>query len=254
MTNRFGITLALLVAFSGAYLAEGARDARLKNIYGSRWVPLPLPDSRVAPGAIVSIRNGQVAWESTLTECGAPPAVMQVTSGAAGTIDTKTEAEYGADAALQIAGVSAGPEFKKVKKATLKLEGHSAEGIDRIRLGTWINQTGMRLPPVCEKFLKQRDIFIVQEAFKVTKAALTLYDDKDAKISLGGINLGIVKIGANAKAKVTANGSIDFEAPVYTAIRRLKYMKDGELKTLSTPGPETTRDAEARLLLYPPTK
>jgi hypothetical protein len=260
-TRRF-MTTCIRVAFSFLFalaalghiaLAQGAREANLQKIYGSRWIPLPLPDSRIAPGTIVSIKKGQVAWESSLATCGAPNEVMDVTASSPGTIDTTTEGEYGADAALKIAGVSVGPEFKKVKKTTLKLEGHTAEGIDRLRLDLWVNKPGMGLPPACAKFLKQKDIYIVQEAFKVTKAALTLYDDKNAKISAGGINLGVVKIDANSKARVTSTGTIEFEAPVYTAIRRLQMLKNGDFKTLGDEGgPERTEDKEARVLLYPP--
>ena len=245
---------AFVVAASVLFLnssgsAQGLKTADLQKVYGSRWVPLTVPDSRIGPGAIISIKKGEVAWESSLDKCGAPKNVMAPVPSNASGIDAKTEGEYGADVALKIGGVSIGPNFKRAKRASLKLVSSRAEGIDRITLGEWFNAQGTTLSATCKKFLTQKDVFLVQEAYRVDKGRLTFYDDKNAKLTLSGLNAGIVNVGASAKAAHVVDDSLEFDMPMYTAIRRLKYLKNGDLQTLSAPGAETTRDDELRKLL-----
>jgi hypothetical protein len=247
------LSLAVLFyALGSVGTSQILKQADLQKVYGKRWLPLPLPDSRVGPGAIVTIKKGEVAWESSLDRCGAPPVVLKPVPGSDSSINATTEAEYGADAALKIAGVSIGPEFSKVKKTSLKLEEHHPEALDRIRLGEWFHKAGTELSAECQKFLAEKDVFIVQESYKAGKGRVTLYDQKGAKLSVGGLNVGIVKLDANAHGTKTVDGAIEFDNPMWTAIRRLKYFKGGDLRSLGAPGPEKTVDAAARALLYPP--
>lgn len=252
-TSRFVFALLALILFAGPISrTQVMRQADLNKIYGSRWIPLPMPDSRIGPGAIVTIKKGQVAWESSLAKCGAPPDVMTPVASTDATVATSVEGEYGADAALKIAGVTLGPDFKRVKKTSLKLDDHHAEGLDRIALAEWLNKPGTALSSVCSRFLTEKDVFIVQEAYKVSKGKITLYDERNTKLSLAGLSTPIVKLDANAKSTTVSNDSIEFAAPMFTAIRRLQYLKDGSLKTMGTPGAEVSADGPARALLYPP--
>jgi hypothetical protein len=252
------IVLSALIVFAATAttsFSQVLRQADLQKFYGSLWIPLPLPDSRIAPGTIVTIKKGQVAFESSLDKCGAPQDVMKAITGNDSTITGKSEGEYGADAALKIGGVTAGPEFSKAKKTSLKLENHHPEGLDRIVLATWLKDSAMKLPPACESLLTEKDVFLVQESYRVDKGRVTLYDNRQAKLSLGGVNLGIVKLDANAKNAKIVDDSIEFSAPMYTAIRRLKYLKGGGLKTLgTTSSPPKDDDAKARAMLYPAKK
>lgn len=257
--KHFALPLFVLAVFG--ILANIQTSAQsygdLKKLYGSRWIPLPVPDSRTGPGAIVTILKGQVAWESNLTSCGAPPTVLAATSSQGGVLKFTANADYGADAALAIGDVKIGPEFKNVRKVTLKAENHKATGLDRIKLGTWFNDSRTELSDECKKFLAGNDVFIVQEAYEVAKGTFTFFGDKNTKMSLTGLKLGPVTIGANAKAQANKDGDLEFTAPVFTAIRRLKYMKSGQLKTLGGPGGESTDDAAARATLegtLPPAK
>lgn len=261
MSNPLGVRLFILAICGTLSVistsAQVVSHSDLKKLYGSRWIPLPLPDSRIGPGAIITIKKGQVGWESNLSSCGAPAAVLAATTSAGSILTFKANAEYGADAALSIGEVTVGPEFKKVKKVTLKADNHKPYGLDRIKLGTWFNDPKTELSGECKKFLARNDVFIVQEAYEIAKGSFTFFGDNNSKISLSGISVGPVKIGANAKAQANKQGDLEFSEPVYTAIRRLKYLKSGELKTLSAPGPEKTDDAAALALLEgtaPPSK
>jgi hypothetical protein len=237
---------------AGQAIAQVLRDADLKKVYGSRWIPLPLPDSRIGPGAIVTIKKGQVAFESSLDKCGAPKNVMTPVRGNDASITGKVEGEYEASAALKIGGVSAGPEFKKARKTSLRMENHHPEGLDRIELAMWLKDPSVKLPPACEAFLTEKDVFLVQESYRVDKGRITLYDDKKTKLSLSGLNLGIVKLDANAKTARIVDDEVEFSAPMYTAIRRVKYLKGGGLKTLSNAtGAPADDDGKALALLYP---
>ena len=242
MTVRFVNAIALAALATAITSGQVVKQSELGKLYGSRWVVLPLPDSRIGPGAIISIKKGQAAWESSLARCGAPADVMKTVPGEGGKVNLVGDAEYGADAVLKIAGIEAGPEFKRVKRTTLSASDHKPEALDRISLGEWINAPGKPLSPTCAKFLTQKDIYIVQEAYQIGRGNFTLYDDSNKKISLAGLQIGPLKIGANAKAKTTTDGTLEFASPMYTAVRRLKLMKDGELRTLGQPGQERAEE------------
>jgi hypothetical protein len=250
MSSARSLLFVLSVALAATSLlsAQVLKQSDLKRVYGSRWIVLPLPDSRIAPGSIVSIKKGQVAWESTLGQCGAPADVLTVERGAGGAVEFKGDAEYGADAVLKVQGVEIGPEFSRVKKTTLKVDDHGPEALDRIKIGSWFNDPGTHLSTTCQRFLTEKDVFIVQEAYRVGKGRFALLDKNNKKIALSGLKLGPVSIGANAKANTTDDGSLEFASPVYTAVRRLKLMKDGQLKTLGQPGQESTDDSVARAI------
>ena len=247
--QRF-VTLVLAMCMGGIAVGQILSQSDLRRLYGSRWVVLPFPDSRITPGSIVSIKKSQVAWESDLKSCGAPKDVLAVNSSNSGKVTLNGAGEYGANAVIALKGVEIGPDFKRVKKTTLTADQHGPEGLDRIVLGTWFNDPATKLSKECSDFLSAKDVFIVQEAYRVSKGTYTLLGDNNAKLELKGLNLGILKLSASASAKTTTDGSLAFEQPVYTAIRRLKRFSDGSLKTLGDPGAEKTDDVTVRQLLY----
>jgi hypothetical protein len=252
MSHRLSPFVLSVLMLLGGSVVLGQIQQDLSKIYGSRWIPLPMPDSRIGPGAIVSIKKGEVAWESSLDKCGAPPEVMTAVASNDTSVASSAEGEYGANAALKIAGVTLGPDFKKVKKTSLKLEGHHAVGLDRITLGEWLNKPGMVLSPVCKQLLTQKGIFIVQEAYQVSQGKMTLYDEKNAKLSLAGLSTPIIKLDGGAASTKISNDAIEFSTSMFTAIRRVQLLNDGSLKTMGTAGPEVDADKQARALLYPP--
>src|SRR5258708_3876758 len=127
MLNRFLVALAISATLVSAISAQILKQSDLRKVYGSRWVVLPFPDSRITPGSIVSIKKGQVGWESNLSSCGAPASVLKPVSGSSSKLNFKGDSEYGASAALGIKGVEVGPEFGRVKKTTLKIDDHDLQ-------------------------------------------------------------------------------------------------------------------------------
>jgi len=244
------VVVMFVVVITAALSAQVLKMADLQKLYGSRWVVLPFPDSRMTPGSVISVKKNQVAWESDLRSCGAPESVMKTNVSDSGKLEMKGEAEYGANAAISIKGIEAGPDFKKVKKTQLRQDSHGPEGLDRIALGEWFNNPATKLSKTCTDFLNEKDVFIVQESYKVSKGAYTLFDEGNKKLELKGLNLGILKISGGASAKTTADGSLEFDMPVYTAIRRVKRFSDGSLKTLGTPAGERDEVGTVQRIVY----
>lgn len=247
MTQRFAV-VASLVVLTACATAQVFHPSNGNVVYGSRWIALPLPDSRIMPGAIVSIQKGQIAWESNLATCGAPARTLTPVASAGSSIVATRNADYDASAVLRIKGVEAGPQFDRVRKVSLTLDDHAAIGLDAIELGLWLHAPGTQLSPVCREFLTRKNVFIVQEAYRASKGRFTLYDANNRKIGLTGLTIGPLSLQANASAAVTAEGDLAFNEPMYTAVRRVKLMSDGSLKTLGG-GDERDDDDLARALL-----
>ena len=126
------------------------------------------------------------------------------------------------------------------------MDEHGPQGLDRILLGEWFNDQNTKLSKACTDLLNDKDVYIAQESYQVTKGKYTLFGDTNFKVKLSNLNFGFFKIGGAAKAKNTSDGSVEFDAPVFTAIRRLKRTADGELRTLGTPAGEKIDDDEVR--------
>jgi hypothetical protein len=248
------IALLFLTATLGVVIplaAQILKQADLRKAYGPLWIVLPFPDSRIGPGSIVTVSKGSVGLDSTLASCGAPASVMKPNSGETKTpLQFKGDGAYDASANLGFQEVSAGADFSKVKKTSLTMSQHGPEGLDVLAIGEWMNDPKTKLSKTCVDYLASDNVFIVLEAYKVTKGKYTFYGDDAASAKLSNLTLGLFKIGAGAKLKTTQDGTVEFEEPVYTAIRRLKRTKDGSLKTLGQSSSEKFADTDAMKLLY----
>jgi hypothetical protein len=214
------------------------------------WVPLPLPDSQFAPGSIFSYaKDTGLRWESSLQSCGVPDDVIKPVMSNSGKLTFNVSGDYGADLTLKISKVTVGPEWSKVKKVTLENDDHGPASLDMVKLNIWLTapENANKFSPVCKAILsdKNKNIYVAQQSYRVSKGKLTLYDQNGAKIAVTGLQAGPVNIGADAHATATQDGSLEFDQLLYTAVRRLVFVNGGFQALGSATQPATpTADAE----------
>lgn len=213
------------------------------------WVPMPLPESRFVPGTIFTYdKKTGLRYISSLKTCGVPDSVTAPVPGNSPKLTFDTNADYGANAVLQISKVSIGPDWSKVKKTTLEYDDHGPTSMDLIKLNIWLTSPdAAQFSPVCRTALAQPNTFVAQEAYRVTKGKFTLYDQNGAKIALKGLQAGPVNIGADAHASVTQDGSLEFNEPMYTAVRRLVYINGG-FQSLGDVANNNAKTADAQII------
>ncbi len=247
-TIAFAGTVTVLVVCGCRHNPATVGSAMDPFYVQNHWIPLPLPDSRFAPGVIFSYdEQTGIRYVSSLKTCGVPEDVTAPVVGQSGQLKFNTASDYGAKAVLQVKGVSAGPEFSKVKKTTLELSRHGPSSIDLFKVQIWLTDPShaASFPQACKEGLAQPNVFIVQEAYMVSKGKYTLYDELGASIGVKGLKLGVVQIDPNASAKATDDGSLEFDEPLYTAVRRVRRINGG-FQSLGKSA--ETKDADAEIL------
>jgi hypothetical protein len=234
-----------------AFKACGATpDSVAEPMFGfykaNHWIPLPLPDSRFAPGTIFSFTpQTGIRYVSDLATCGVPNDIVSAVPGTSGKLIFNKEAEYGADAVLKMKGVTAGPEFSKVKKTTLEQDDHGPSSLNLIKVQIWMTdpKNTSTFPEVCTSYLSRPDIFVVQEAYRISRGKYTLVDNTNAKIAVKGLRAGPVSIEPSAQVKISNDGALEFTDTLYTAIRRVKRVS-GDWQTLANPNQGQDADEE----------
>jgi hypothetical protein len=120
------------------------------------WVPLVEPDSRFVPGTIFETKeNTAPRWISSLETCGVPKKVLAPVNNDTGTFKYSGDANYGANAVLNIRGVSAGPNFSEVTTATFQQSDSGASAIDILKAMAWMNKNPSVFSSICESYLSQ---------------------------------------------------------------------------------------------------
>jgi hypothetical protein len=209
-------------------ISKATYDAYRQN----GWVPLLEPDSRFVPGTIFETRaNTAPRWIASLETCGVPKEVLAPVNNDTGAFKYSGDANYGANAVLNIRGVSAGPNFGKATSATFQQSDSGASAIDIQKVMAWMNKNPAAFSSICERYLSQPDVYVAQESYRVGKGIYALKDSTG-----GGINIktDFLKLSADANAKVTGDSSLTLTVPVYTAVHHAVYAKD-VLQTLTQP-------------------
>jgi len=209
------------------------------------WVLLLEPDSRFVPGTIFETRaNTAPRWISSLEACGVPKKVLAPVNNDTGAFKYSGDANYGAKAVLNISGVSAGPNFSKVSSATFQQSDSGASAIDILKVMEWMNKNPAAFSSICERYLSQPDVYVAQESYRVGKGTYTLKDSTGGGIS---IKADVLKLSADANAKVTGDSSLSLTVPVYTAVHQAIYAKD-VLQTLTQPSRGLVAHADDAIL------
>lgn len=205
------------------------------------WIMLPLPDSKYLPGSVIqATEESGVRYLGHLKSCGVPSNVLKPDKGSAPKIAFTKDESYDAKATLSFKGISAGPEFGKIKKAKLTIDEHSADALDLVKISVWLTDpdNAERIPQVCSDWLGKPNTFVVNEAYVIKKGKYSLYDQKGGQIKLSADSLLklFATAGGEAKISSTQDGDMEFTQEVTLAIRRAQRIGNS-FQTLS-PGSE----------------
>lgn len=215
------------------------------------WVVLPLPDNKAGPASVIQVtqtdpNRASVRWLGDFRRCGLTNDDLGVVRGRYPSIGVGEEFTVDANAALQLASVSLGPEVSNARSATLKINESGGDALDFIAFSIWMSDPAnlKKLPQACTELLSQPNVFLVTEAFRITKGAYEFKDATGAKINLK-LPVG-TPLNLGAGLKVGSNGNVVFEDDTYFAVRRVKQVALGSFGTLGAP-PETVPEADGML-------
>jgi hypothetical protein len=213
------------------------------------WVSLPLPDKRMGPGSVIKVtkRDGAVTmqWLGDLRRCG-------ITDGEFGYIRGKYSAigireSFGVKASVAagyIAKLGGTADFEKAGDAIMQIDDSGGDAVDLDALTSWIAKpvAQQRMPGVCNNFLSQEDIYLVSEAFRVSKARYGLVDKNGAKLAVTG--------GAFGPEGSPSSGTLSVTEDLYFGVRRVKQL--GPYLFEPPLGPRTVPEADSLLRLMEP--
>lgn len=187
------------------------------------WIPLPFPDSKYEPGAIITVSDDGMRWVDHLRSCRYPEEVLRVEESYIPGISFTHEKEFGANAIINIKGIEAGPGFDNISKIGLVIKDHGADAFRLINLKVWMEEPANRktVSSACMTELQKPNHFLVTEAFRVSKGSYTLYNKSGAAIKLKTPVLeNLLKFEPDVKYEVTTDGSLLIEKSAYFAVRR----------------------------------
>lgn len=215
------------------------------------WTPLPIPDSKYSPGAIIKVTDG-VYYVDDLESCRYPLKEFLKESYVPGISFTKAW-EFGANAMISYKGIGAGPEFDKVSKVRMEVKDQGADALRVLKIKVWMQDPDNRgkVSQICMEELLKPNRYLITEAFRVSKGKYTLMDETGAAIKLKTGILGrFLKVEPNMNFQITSDGGLVIEQPAYFAIRYAVRV-DKDFETLGAVGvaPEIA-DAKIEKLFF----
>lgn len=216
------------------------------------WTPLPFPDSKYRPGAIIKVGEDGIRWIDDLESCRYPMADFQEKSYIPG-ITFEKSWEFGASALINFKGISAGPSFDKISKVRLEIQDHGADAFRIIKLKVWLEDPdhARSVSQTCMDELLKPDRYLVTEAFRVSKGKYVLQDKTGAAIKLETpILKELLQFQPDVKYAVTADGGLMIEQAAYFAVRKaIRVGQDFEVLGGSAEAAPTADEQIADLFL-----
>jgi hypothetical protein len=213
------------------------------------WVPLRLPDKRMGPGSVIKVtkKDGAVMmqWLGDLRKCGITDQEFRYVRGKYSAIGIGESFGIKASiAAAFIAKLEGTADFEKAGGAIMQIEASGGDAVDFDALTSWMANpaAGQRMPQVCSNFLAQEDIYLVSEAFRISKASYGLVDKSGAKLSVTG--------GAFGQAGTRSSGTVSVIDDLYFGVRRVKQLSPDLFEPWL--GPRTVPEADGLLRLMEP--
>jgi len=237
------------VSFSAAQIIT-FRPLPLKQFLEENgWVSLPLPDKRMGPGSVIKVtkKDGAVImqWLGDLRRCGISDREFRYVRGKYSAIGIGESFGVKTSIAAQfIAKLEGTADFEKAGGAIMQIEASGGDAVDFDALTNWMAKPGaaQRMPQVCNNFLAQEEIYLVSEAFRISKASYGLVDKNGAKLAVTG--------GAFGQAGSRSSGTLSVKDDLYFGVRRVKQLVPGLFEPWL--GPRTVPEADSLLRLMEP--
>jgi hypothetical protein len=246
----FIATLAGAVAWAAAAVSFSAAQTffqppPLKQFLEENgWVPFPLPDKRMGPGSVIKVtkKDGAVVmqWLGDLRRCGLADRELRYVRGKYSAIGIggifAVKASIAAGYITKLGGTA---DFEKAGGAIMQIEDSGGDAVDFDVLMTWMAMpnAAQRMSRICSNFLAQEDIYLVSEAFRISKASYGLVDKSGAKLAVTG--------GAFGQAVSRSSGTLSVIDDLYFGVRRVKRLSPD----LFEPGVGSPTVSEADSLL-----
>jgi hypothetical protein len=213
------------------------------------WVSLPQPEKRMGPGSVIKVTTKDASvvmqWLGDLRRCGITDREFRYVRGKYPAIGIgKSFVTKASIAAGFIARLEGKVDFEKAGGAIMQIEDSGGDAVDFDALKNWIakSRAGQRMSRVCNDFLIQEDVYLVSEAFRISKASYGLVDKDGAKLTVTG--------GAFGQAGSGFSGTLSVIDDLYFGVRRVKQLGPN----LFEPGlePRTVPEADSLLRLMEP--
>jgi hypothetical protein len=213
------------------------------------WVSLPLPDKRMGPGSVIKVtkKDGAVTmqWLGDLRRCGITDREFRYVRGKYSAIGIRES--FGVKAFIAagyIAKLGGTADFEKAGDAIMQIDDSGGDAVDFDALTNWMAKPGAaeRMPRACNNFLSEDNIYLVSEAFRISKARYGLADKNGAKLAITG--------GAFGQADLRSSGTLSVVEDLYFGVRRVKQLGPELFEPLLTP--RTVPEADSLLRLMEP--
>jgi hypothetical protein len=210
------------------------------------WVSLPLPDKRMGPGSVIKVtkKDGAVLmqWLGDLRRCGITDREFRYVRGKYSAIGIGES--FGIKTSIAagfIAKLEGTADFSNAGAAIMQIEDSGGDAVDFDALTNWVakSEAARRMPQVCNNFLAQEDIYLVTEAFRISKASYGLIDKNGAKLPVTG--------GAFGQAGSRSSGTLSVIDDLYFGVRRVKRLAPDLFEPWL--GPRTVPEADSLLRL-----
>jgi hypothetical protein len=208
------------------------------------WVSLPLPDKRMEPGSVAKVtkKNGAVTmqWLGNLRRCGIADREFRYVRGRYSAIGIGDSFGIKASIAVgYIAKLEGVADLEQAGGAIMQIEESGGDAVDFDALANWMARSGAarRMPQVCNNFLAQEDIYLVSEAFRISKASYGLVDKNGARLTITG--------GAFGQAGSRSSGTLSVVDDLYFGVRHVKQLAPDLFEPWL--GPRTVPEADALL-------
>src|SRR5258708_5685190 len=241
-----GAWLAGAVPFSAAQIVIFQPLPLKQLLEENGWVSLPLPDKRMGPGSVIKVtkKDGAVIiqWLGDLRRCGITDREFRYVRGKYPAIGIGES--FGIKASIAagfITKLDGTADFEKAGGAIMQIEASGGDAVDFDALTNWMAKSGaaQRMPQVCNNFLAQEDIYVVSEAFRISKASYGLVDKNGAKLTVTG--------GAFVQAGLRPAGTLGGIDDLNFDVRRVKQLAPDLFEPWL--GPRTVPEAYSLLRL-----
>jgi hypothetical protein len=249
MLGGAGAWVAAAVSFPAAQIITFQPLPLKQFLDDNGWVSLPLPDKRMGPGSVIKVTKNDGAvimqWLGDLRRCGITDQEFRYVRGKYPAIGIGESFGIKASiAAAFITKLEGTADFEKAGGAIMQIEASGGDAVDFDALTSWMAKSaaGRRMPQVCSNFLAQEDIYLVSEAFRISKASYGLVDKSGAKLSVTG--------GAFGQAGTRSSGTVSVIDDLYFGVRRVKQLAPDLFEPRL--GPRTVPEADSQLRLMEP--
>jgi hypothetical protein len=242
-----GAWVAAAVSFSTAQIITFQPLPLKQFLEDNGWVSLPLPDKRMEPGSVIKVtkKDGAVImqWLGDLRRCGITDREFRYVRGKYSAIGIGESFGIKASiAAGYIAKLEGTADFERAGGAVMQIEDSGGDAVDFDALTNWMVKSGaaQRMPQVCNNFLAQEDIYLVSEAFRISKASYGLVDKNAAKLPVTG--------GAFGQTGSRSSGTLSVKDDLYFGVRRVKQLAPDIFEPRFGPGTVPEVDNLLRLM------